>query len=201
MHAGVFNGDGGNVRHAEHEIAFVRGEIALFAGIDAQDADGLAVHHQRGGQDGNKPFGLGAVGVLEPSVAACVAQMDELALEDFAVQPALGHFDGAFAHVAGGEAPRRAGEQNLARAVKQAKRARLAVHGFGGLFRDLVQHHGGLQTGIDHRRHFQQSTKIIMTCHCVSPLPPPAMPGMAAARYGITGRRASQAFAERRFAV
>ena len=30
---------------------------------------------------------------------------------------------------------------------------------------------------------------------------PPAMPGMAATRYGITGRRAPQAFAERRSAV
>ena len=81
-----------------------------------------------------------------------------------------------FAHVTGREAPRRAGEQKLSRTVKQAKRACLAVHGFGSLFRDLVQHHGGFQAGIDHRRHFQQSTKIIMTCHCVSPLPPPAMP-------------------------
>ena len=201
MHTGVFNGYGGNVRYAEHEIAFVRGEIALFAGIDAQDADGFAVHHQRGGQDGNEPFGLGTLGVLEPAVAARIAQVDEFALEDFAVQPALGHFDGAFAHVTGREAPRRAGEQKLSRTVKQAKRACLAVHGFGSLFRDLVQHHGGFQAGIDHRRHFQQSTKIIMTCHCVSPLPPPAMPGMAATRYGITGRRAPQAFAERRSAV
>ena len=99
VHTGVFNGYGGNVRYAEHEIAFVRGEIALFAGIDAQDADGFAVHHQRGGQDGNEPFGLGALGVLEPAVATRIAQVDEFALEDFAVQPALGHFDGTIVQI------------------------------------------------------------------------------------------------------
>ena len=140
-----------------------------------------------GGQDGNEPFGLGALELLEPAVATHIAQVDEFALEDFAVQPALGHFDGAFAHVTGREAPPR-WRAKLSRAVKQAKRyCALRSWLWPVCSVILCSTTVGSKLELITVATSSPEPKIIVTCHCVSPLPPPAMPGRSRERYRIQG--------------
>ena len=162
MQAGVLDGHGGDGGHGHHEAVLVGAELALFGGIDADQADDLAAHAQGGGKHGDQTFGLGGFGILEAAVRGGVLQVDGLAGQYFAVQAAAFHFHGAFAHVGGGEAVRGAGQQEVPGAVQQTDGAGLAVHGLCRVLADLVQHVLGIKAGIDGQGHITQGAEIIL---------------------------------------
>lgn len=142
---GVLDGDGRNACHGLHEVFFLIGEIALGGGVDAEDADGLAPHDERCGKHRGQPFGLGRRGVLEPAVAACIAQVYGLACQHFTVHAAFGDLDGALAHVPVGKTVGCACQQHLACTVEKPDGARLAVQCRCRLFRDLVENGSGVE--------------------------------------------------------